>query len=256
MLPEMICKLVEIGFRQELPHWLEYPVGLVQTVLGLGLVMVAIELSEKKHAGWGDFFFYARKELLGKALVLALLLWAIPEAVLLIPKAAGIPLEAAGLAPVAVLLEKAVEIGVELLLFAAVYRFAVHSEDSPLRQVKVALEIGWEHFWNLLVFKFWVSVPLLGAMVALSLLLALELTGFSVILLTVALMAFAFFYIPYFILAEAIHGLELVEDRDREEAKQERRRDKRVKKEARERRMAELAAKGAESGRTERGEEP
>jgi len=184
----------------------------------------------------GGFFFYATRERFGKALLLALSLWAIPTAISLASgglTSYGKALELAGTrGGLYLILGNLVSLAGNFLtgifLFFANYLFVWAPEGSVWGHWKRSFSLGSAYFIEIFVFQFWLMVPLVvsffAAAVIMAALVPIGQAAFAVIILLL-LVGLFIFYSPYCIMADALFADTVM----KEEQKAERKREKKKK---------------------------
>lgn len=232
------------------PTWLlpvvSYAGPFVGTVLMFGGIRALANQASGGEKPFEGFFFYANRELMGRALLLALILAASSAALSAIPGAisqygmtlakpvgyeetgfgTSLPIygENYQLGSSLIMLGGLLGLGVNILLivfsFSAHYRFAFHPEDGVLVQIKEFLNLGKNHFGRILAMNVWLSLPAAGFAVVWGLFTSISIaassgplfTGLS-LLISISLLALGFiFYMPYvevaqLLLAEDLMGL-------------------------------------------------
>ncbi len=228
------------------PVWASWIMSYFGSVLMFGFIKAISNLAAGGEKTFEGFFFYANRELIGKALLLALVLRVTSAALTAIPgmisqygmtlaKPVGyeeigldtsLPIYGedytlgSSLISLGALLSLGVGILLIIFLFSVQYRFVFHPEDGVSVQLKESLKLGKENFGKIVAMHFWLLLPVAGFAIVWALFIGICLTASyvpalsiisSVILIIVFLLAF-FLYAPYMeiarlLLAEDIMGL-------------------------------------------------
>lgn len=238
------------SFGWEYPLWLTAVTSFLSTFAGTVLMFGCARALANQAAGgekrFEGFFFYANRELMGRALLLSLLLLLIPIAVTAIPgqlvrygklltQPVGyentgdlFPLPIYGedyqfgknLVSAGTLLRMLLGLVVQTFLFPVRYRFAFHPEDRIFVQIKESVGLGKENFGKILAMNFWLALPMFAFIIVGMFFIALctalaalasHLLSVIVSFFLLALLCLGFaFYVPYMEVARLLLAAEIV----------------------------------------------
>lgn len=236
-LPSLVQILALRLWHLTLPLWLGgFPAAPVGMLLSLGVCAVALKQTEgneqKKVSHMFTFFTDGR---LGKAILLALALWAVSTVftalstlmtggggVLMNQADRNMGTQAGGL--LLNLLGRMLALFGNLftivVLFPVRYSFTLCPERTVKEHLLAGAGLGLKKFWSIFVFVFWLSLPIV-LFTALLMLLYVFNTVLGPLLAAV-LLAALFWYMPYFELAHAAFAKELFHPEKKAQKKEKR----------------------------------
>lgn len=221
LLPIMVQNMLVNLSGITIPVFLGSPFGIFSNLLTIGLCKIAMDQVAGSKKTLRDMFFFLKKGLLGKALMLSVVLWVVNTAFTVLPSLLqqnGNSLMAASLANAMVtdqgtfvqgelfyglggLLNLACGFISMVILFPIQYRFVLHPEEPLMDQLAEGVALGWKNFRGVFGYRFMLSLPM-GVLFMAYYGCTIFLTQYALFVVVAFVAAFCF-YQPFVILAEA-----------------------------------------------------
>lgn len=214
-IPSLLVAVAQNTFHVTAPFWVTIPVSFLSTLLSFGCMKLALDLVEGRPGRISCLGFSFSGGMFGKAALVALCLSLASFLVNLGPNLL-FRSEQLGVLLLGLSIDLVLLVVYNTLTFLVGYRLVLSSGDGALTQLKEGIALGVHQFWDILVFGFWLELPLAGVTVGLILLtfpLAFSLwaTMIGIPLILIAFIAFACWYSPYMVLATAAFAEELLQ---------------------------------------------